>query len=468
MKNKLSKQTWLNILLFGFMGSVAWNVENMYFNTFLYNSIYAGASQAAIDAAIPAPAAISNMVSISAVTAVVTTFLMGTLSDKMRNRKFFICFGYIAWGIVTALFGFISRDNVAAIFGLQDEIKILTFTVWTVIIMDVVMTFMGSTSNDSAFNAWVTDVTTEGTRPKVETAFTVIGFVAMAVVMGIGSMVQAGSVSYFAFFFGLGIFVMLCGVAGLFLLKDPEPKVQSAASSSGYWSDLFYGFRPSVIKEHAAFYLCLVALCIFNISMQIFFPYIFVYLQYVILPASDNPSFYTTPHILAALLAFVFSVAALILLMKLANKNKAAALIPATFLFAVGLLVMFATNNLLWIFAGLVVAVAGYLTLMIQLNASIRDFTPVGKAGLFQGIRLIFLVMLPMVIGPKLGELACYQSGTTYLDEYGVSQIVPSSGMFLYAAIGSLFVLIPLFILMKKGVFKKQEAPCAVAAEENN
>ena len=467
MKNKLSKQTWLNILLFSFMGSMAWNVENMYFNTFLYNSIYAGASQTAIDGAISAPAAISNMVSISAITAVVTTFLMGTLSDKVRNRRLFISIGYIAWGIVTALFGFISRDNVAAIFGLQDEVKILTFTVWTVILMDVVMTFMGSTSNDSAFNAWVTDVTTEGTRPKVELAFTVIGFVAMAVVMGIGSMVQAGAISYFAFFLGLGMFVTLCGVLGLFLLKDPEPKIQASDSSSGYWSDLFYGFRPSVIKEHAGFYLCLVALCIFNISLQIFFPYIFVYFQYVIIPANDISHLLTLPNIIAVILALAFSVAAIILLMKLANKNKAAALIPATVLFAVGLLGVFAANNLVWILVGVAVAVAGYLILTIQFNASIRDFTPVGKAGLFQGIRLIFLVMLPMVIGPKLGELSCYKSGATYLDENGVSQIVPSSGMFLYAAVGALFVMIPLFILLKKGVFKKQKSPSTVNTEEN-
>lgn len=467
MKNKLSKQTWLNILLFSFMGSMAWNVENMYFNTFLYNSIYAGASQTAIDGAISAPAAISNMVAISAITAVVTTFLMGTLSDKVRNRRLFISIGYIAWGIVTALFGFISRDNVAAIFGLQDEVKILTFTVWTVILMDVVMTFMGSTSNDSAFNAWVTDVTTEGTRPKVELAFTVIGFVAMAVVMGIGSMVQAGAISYFAFFLGLGMFVTLCGVLGLFLLKDPEPKIQASDSSSGYWSDLFYGFRPSVIKEHAGFYLCLVALCIFNISLQIFFPYIFVYFQYVIIPANDISHLLTLPNIIVVILALAFSVAAIILLMKLANKNKAAALIPATVLFAVGLLGVFAANNLVWILVGVAVTVAGYLILTIQFNASIRDFTPVGKAGLFQGIRLIFLVMLPMVIGPKLGELSCYKSGAAYLDENGVSQIVPSSGMFLYAAVGALFVMIPLFILLKKGVFKKQKSPSTVNAEEN-
>ncbi|MDD6012926.1 MAG: MFS transporter [Oscillospiraceae bacterium] len=465
MENRLSKRTWLNILLFGFMGSVAWNVENMYFNTFLYNSIYAGASQAAVNGTIPAPSAISNMVAISAATAVITTFVMGTLSDKMRKRKVFISVGYIAWGIVTALFGFISRDNVAALFGLQDEIKILTFTVWTVIIMDAVMTFMGSTSNDSAFNAWVTDVTTESTRPKVEVAFTVSGFVAMAAVMGVGSMAQSGAIPYSAFFFALGVFVMLCGVAGLFLLKDPEPKVRSEESSSGYWSDLFYGFRPSVIRDHSGLYLCLASVCFFNVAVQVFFPYIFVYMQYVILPQSNLSELISVSHLLSVILAFALAAVAVVLLMKRAAKNKAVALIPAAVLFVAGMLGLFAAKNLAWVLVAAAPTVAGYLVLMIQLNASIRDFTPPGKAGLFQGIRMIFVVLIPMVAGPKLGELACVNSGVTYMDDYGVSQIVPSSSMFLYAAVVGVLIAVPLFVLVKKGVFRKQEAPCAVSAE---
>ena len=42
MENKLSKKMWFGICLFSFMGGIAWNIENMYFNTFLYNSVYAG------------------------------------------------------------------------------------------------------------------------------------------------------------------------------------------------------------------------------------------------------------------------------------------------------------------------------------------------------------------------------------------------------------------------------------------
>ncbi len=151
--NKLGGRIWFNIILFGFMGQIAWAVENMFFNTFLYNAIYNGASQTAVDGSIDVMSAISIMVAASASFTVVATFLVGTWSDKAGKRKRFISFGYILWGIVTAAFGVISRDNTASLFHLTDEVKILTVTVAIVIVMDCVMSFIGLRGNDVAFNA---------------------------------------------------------------------------------------------------------------------------------------------------------------------------------------------------------------------------------------------------------------------------------------------------------------------------
>jgi len=151
VKEKLSKKNWFIITLFCFMGGIAWNTENMYFNTFITNEIYADVSQAAISGSMEAVTAVSRMVALSAIAAVVTTFIMGALSDRLKNRKMFISVGYILWGIVTGMFGFITKENVAELFNLTDEAMILGTTVWFVILMDIVMTFMGSTSNDAAF-----------------------------------------------------------------------------------------------------------------------------------------------------------------------------------------------------------------------------------------------------------------------------------------------------------------------------
>ena len=455
---KLSKKTWFTMCLFSFMGGIAWNIENMYFNTFLYNSVYASASEAAMAGSMAPTTAISRMVALSAIAAVLTTFLMGTLSDKMKNRKLFISVGYLLWGLVTAVFGFITRDNVASVLGLTDEAKILTATVWVVIVMDIIMTFMGSTSNDAAFNAWVTEISVPKIRPTIETAFTFVGFLSMVTVMGVGSLAQSGTVSYQNFFLYLGLIVTACGIAGLFLIeKAPQRAVEAEASSSSYWADLFYGFRPSVIKENSRLYLTLLAVGFSSVSYQVFFPYLLVYLQYVVIP-DNGDNLITTSVIITFVVMVAILVAGMVLLLKVSGKNKALGLIPSALLSTAGLVVLSTSTNIHVILIGIVPAVVGNLVMGIQFNAAIKDFIPDGKAGLFQGIRMIFTVLIPMVLGPALGDIACRSSAITYVNEYGVDTIVPAKSMFIYAAIVSVFVLIPLYFLIKKGFEVKEKA----------
>lgn len=453
MENKLTKRTWLNIVIFSLMGGVAWNLENMYFNTFLYDSIYDGVALAQLEKwGIMTPTtAISRMVALSAVTAVVTTFIMGTLSEKMKKRKVFISIGYIVWGIITAAFGFITKENVAAIFGLSDEAKILLSTIWVVIIMDMVMTFMGSTSNDSAFNAWVTDVTNSTVRPTVETVLMFVGFFAMVAVMGVGSLAQGGVVSYAGFFLGLGLVVTACGIFGLFSLEDPE--IKGEKTNSNYWSDLFYGFRPSVVVKNSKLYLALAAVCIYSVAVQVFFPYLFVYLGEVIIPGAK----FNAPTIIVAVVAVASLVAGIVLLLKLASSKKFLTYIITTVAFIVGLVILSTSTNIIVVLIGIAPTLVGYVVLQIQLSASVRDFIPEDKVGLFQGIRMIFAVLIPMVVGPAIGDLACRINKLTII-EYGVEKQVPSTSMFLFAAVVAVFVFVPIIMLYKKGVFDKKES----------
>ena len=437
---KLSKRIWTGILLFMFMGSLAWNVENMYFNTFLSDCVY---NEGAFGASLTLTDAINIMVTLSAITAVVTTFIMGTLSEKLRNRKAFISFGYIAWGIVTALFGFITKENVANIFGLTDPGQIITVTAWIVVIMDMIITFMGATSNDSAFNAWVTDVTTPESRPKVETAFTFMGFIAMAVIMVVGSLAQGGTISYSTFFVGMGAIVAIVGILGVFLIDNPKKFENAEKKNTSYWADLFYGFRPSVVKENSGLYLVLSALCIFNIAFQVFFPYLFVYLGDVVLPANEGVNFLSVGIILPAVIAVVSIVAGIVILMKVAEKSKPVAFLTSSALLVAGLFILSTSTNILTIIIGIAPVLIGYLVLTIQLGASTRDYTPQDNVGLFQGIRMVFSVLIPMIVGPTLGNIAT--KNTT-----GAENVLPTKAIFLYAGVVALFVFIPMITLLKK------------------
>lgn len=436
---KLSKSLILNVILFGFMGQVAWAVENNFFNLFLFNEIGGDATD------------ISNMVAASSVVAVLTTLFMGSLSDKLNKRKIFICGGYIIWGITVMAFAFISPENVAKIMGTTPVAAIAT-TVTIVIVMDCIMTFMGSTSNDAAFNAWITDITSPSNRAKTESLLALLPVIAMVVVTAaFGAL--SGQFGYPACFIGLGVIVSVCGIIGIFSIKDSRTGVKSTNS---FIECLTYGFKPSVIKNNKSLYISLVCMGIFSIASQIFFPYLFIYVAHYI----DMETLkLTVPTILLAVVVIVGGVAALVSIIILSDKKgKAPFLFPSAAFFVIGLiLVYFADKNIIWFALSAVIAMVGYGLLMIMINAAVRDFTPEDKAGQLQGIRMIFSVLLPMLIGPRVAaKITDIYATAQYANDYGEMVNIPAPHIYLAAAITGALIIVPLFFLAKE--FKKQKS----------
>ena len=446
--NKLGGRVWFNICLFGFIGQLAWNLENMYFNTFLYNTVYEGGT---VTQGISSMKAIKLMVALSAVTAVVTTFIMGNLSDKINKRKVFISIGYIVWGITVIAFGYITKDNVATLFGIDinDVGKVVTATSVCVIVMDCVMTFMGSTSNDSAFNAWVTDIATTKNRATVESVLTILPVAAMIVVIVLAGFIE--QLGYKMFFVILGVLVVVSGIIGLFTLTDSRSGIKS---NENYFKELFYGFKPSVIKENSRLYIALTASCIYSVAVQIWFPYLLIYLEHTMGFNLENLTQYlTTPVLIAA--PFVLAAVVFVIIGggKLIDKvGKDVLVFVCVVCFILGLAAAYFANTLLTFAICAIPVLIGYGFVGIMLNASVRDYTPEDKAGLFQGIRMIFGVLIPMVVGPYIGDFVCSISASgQYVDEMGNATYEPCSAMFLAAAIVSVFCLIPLIVLKKKG-----------------
>ena len=436
---KLSKSLLLNIILFGFMGQVAWAVENNFFNLFLFNEIGGDSTD------------ISNMVAASSVVAVLTTLFMGSLSDKINKRKIFICAGYIVWGITVMAFAFISRENISKILG-TTPVAATAATVTLVIIMDCLMTFMGSTSNDAAFNAWITDITSPSNRAKTESLLALLPVIAMvAVTAAFGALsVKYG---YPACFIGLGLIVTLCGIVGIFSIKDSRNGVKSTNS---FIECLTYGFKPSVIKNNKSLYISLVCMGIFSIASQIFFPYLFIYVDHYI---NMNTLQLTLPNIILAVVVIGGGVAALVSMIILSDKKgKAPFLYPSAIFFVIGLiLVYFADNNIIYFALAAVIAMVGYGLLMIMLGAAIRDFTPEDKAGQLQGVRMIFSVMLPMLIGPRIAAAITEKfSSQYYFDDFGVATLIPAPHIYIGAAIAGATIFIPLIFLYKE--FKKTQS----------
>lgn len=418
---KLSKRTWLTFIIIGLVGQFAWTIENMYFNVFLYNTISTN------------PDYIAAMVAASGVVATVTALLMGVLSDKLGRRKVFVCAGYILWGLATMAFGFITTDNVSALFPAANATLAAAVTV---VVMDCIMTFFGSSANDAAFNAYITDVTSSGNRGRVESVLAILPLISMLIIFGaFDGMTRDGRWQEFFTIFGAG--VIATGVLAIFLMKEAPAEKRE----EGYLKNVVYGFRPSVIRENPMLYTALAAFGVFSIAVQVFFPYLIIYIQN-----------YLKIEAYAIVLGAVLLAASLVSVLSgrvIDRVGKLRFTVPAMAVMLTGLIAMFFVRGFWGVIIAGAVMMSGYMLVTAALSGTIRDYTPEDKAGLFQGIRMIFQVLLPMIIGPYIGAAVIKNSGETYV-ELGVTKQVPTPAIFLAAAAVLVFLIIPVVLLKRR------------------
>lgn len=423
MASKLGAKKWLALVLIGLFGQFAWTIENMYFNVFLYNTISTD------------PGYIASMVAWSAFAATATTLIMGALSDRVGKRKLFISAGYILWGLATALFGLITPENAQRLFPGANAAAAAAIMV---IVLDCVMTFFGSTANDAAFNAYVTDVTDNTNRGRVESVLAILPLISMLVIFGLfdGLTQQGRWKEFFAIF---GIAVTVVGVLSIFLVKDAP---ELCPRKDNYFKNLIYGLRPDVIKNNPQLYLSFAAFCLFSVAVQVFFPYLIIYIQNY-LGITD----YAIILGVVLILASIFSVISGKFIDKI---GKMRFTVPAAVVMLTGLEGMYFVRESVPVMVAGTVMMSGYMMMTAALGANIRDWTPADKVGHFQGIRMIFAVLLPMIIGPAVGAAVIRGSESTYVD-LGQVKSVPTPSIYLAAAVVLLTVAVPVLLLKKSG-----------------
>ena len=428
MKN--TKKFYLALVIFSLVGQVAWVVENMYLNVFIYKMFHATAEN------------ISLMVAASAVAATVTTLLIGALSDKVGKRKIFICGGYILWGVSIWSFALIRLEVINVLFPAAASAAAVGVSL--VIIMDCIMTFFGSAANDAAFNAWLTDASDAVGRGKAEGINAMMPLTAILVVFGgFMSLDQSLPESWTVIFGVIGTAVLVLGIAGFFLIEDTA--VRSNAQGS-YFANIFYGFRPGVIRSNPKFYMALGTFTLFNIAIQIFMPYLILY--YSVSLGMDNYVLIMAPAIvLAAVFTAIYG-------RVYDRRGFRFAVVPAMVLLMAGFAVLFLFRHTAPVFIGSLLMMCGYLAGMAVFGALIRDYTPAGKAGMFQGLRICFQVLIPGIIGPAIGA-AVLKNAAQILGDDGTYSFIPNENIFLGAFVAAAVTaaaLVPLCRKLKKEI----------------
>ena len=419
MKNK---KFFFALIIFSLVGQIAWVVENMYFNVFIYKMFNAQAKD------------ISLMVEASAVAATLTTIFIGALSDRLGKRKIFMCLGYILWGVSIIAFAFVKLEIISGVIGAAANAAAVAVTV--VIILDCVMTFFGSSANDAAYNAWLTDMTDKTNRGRAEGINSMMPLVAILCVFGgfMGFDLDKPE-SWTAIYLIIGLVVLAIGVLGFFIVDEAPAREKDEL---GYFGTILYGFRPSVIRENRGLYLSLIAFIVFNISIQVFMPYLIIYYE---------KTLGMTNYVLIFAPAIIAAAAVTALYGRFIDKHGfRGSVFPS-------LLMLCAGYILLWLFPGIIKAegaamivpvfigsllmLSGFLTGMAVFGAEIRNQTPEAMAGRFQGLRIIAQVLVPGVVGPAIGA-AVLKNADTITNSDGTTSFLPSNAIFMAALIVAL------------------------------
>ena len=423
---KLGVRKWLSFIVAGLIGQLAWAIENNYLNVYVFDCT--GDSRF-----------ITYMTVFSAIAATITTLFMGALSDRLGKRKLFVSSGYAIWGISIILFAFLDPRKEYS-FVAHSAMLSGVF----IVIMDCIMTFFGSTANDAAFNAFVTDNTDTSNRGKVESVLSILPLVAMiAVVLLQGMLVgekkdPSDELNWLWFFVAFGGITTVSGIALMFILpKD----VKGPNKEEPYFKNIVHGFRPSVIKSRPQLYLALTAFMVFSIGIQVFMPYFMVYVQSILgfeLVSTAGPIL-GVACVLTVLLGFFMD--------RIGKYKLVFSAIGAAIL---GGLLLFFLSDQIDVIIGGIILMTGYLVSTAVLGAKIRDYTPEKETGLFQGVRMVFIVMIPMVTGPFIGQGVSNIDGHYAINEYGEYTVLPNQYIFLFAILIIALTIIPLVFLLKK------------------
>ena len=118
---------------------------------------------------------------------------------------------------------------------------------------------------------------------------------------------------------------------------------------------------------------------------------------------------------------------------------------------------MFVSEQIGVIIGGTILMI-GYMVSTAVLGAKIRDYTPENQVGLFQGVRMIFAVLIPMVTGPYIGLGLSNINAQTYENEYHQMVTRPNQFIFLGAAVVLLVAIVPLiFMIISEKRVKQNE-----------
>ena len=444
MKEKKSSalRFWLLVWGLGIIGQLVWNVENQWFNTFVYAKI-------AKD-----PTIISWMVAISAIATTISTFVFGTLSDRKGRRRSFIALGYILWGIFTILFGtteFITKGH-------NGSAQLIVLAATAVVLADALMSFFGSMGNDAGFNAWLNDNMNEGNRSHIGAALATQPLFGTIIGTVLGGMLIGKNDNYMLLFLVFGGLAIIFGVLSFLFMKDAPGLAPNRQGS--FFKQLFSAFDLRALLQRRELVWVFLVLTVYFTAFNVYYPHVGNYMIYYLGFSPDSIGIIQGIGLLLGMLS-VIPASKMIARNKFVGATVAAVVLSVI---GVGILGLFGRPEKIdpttifnpALLIGMFFFGCGYIMFMQVLSVWMKQLFPEDSKGQFEGFRIIFFVLIPWIVSPFIANPIIKSNGKI-LDTNGLEAYLPTHVLFLISMVLILATFIPLIFAARQRALREKE-----------
>lgn len=176
---------------------------------------------------------------------------------------------------------------------------------------------------------------------------------------------------------------------------------------------------------------------VYFIGFNVYFPYITIYFV----------NYLNMDYTITGIIQGVGLLAAAVLTIpaaKLIEKGKTSAVIAAAVICnVIGLVIVTLSQSIGGLLIGVFGAGIGYIVVLQSLTAWIKNLYPEDQRGQFEGIKQIFFVCIPMIIGPSISTFVINRWGIE-MEISGTLGMVPTPVLFLVSAGITVLSIIPL------------------------
>jgi len=427
---------WMLVWGLGLAGQLCWNMENQWFYTFIYAKI-------AKDSNI-----VTAMVMCGAVVATFSTFFFGTVSDRLGARRRFVSLGYIVWGAFMIVFGLTQYVG-------SGTAKLLLLSSVLVVVVRCTMTFFGSMSNDSNFNAWTNDMTTDRNRGQIGASLATQPVIGTILGTVLGGLLIGAQNDYQRLFWTMGSIVIAMGVISLFFFRD-SPTLAPHKEGT-FWRQFASVFNFKMFIGRRELLLACLTAMVFCISFNVFYAQMG---NWMIYRMGFTANLMGLIQGIGLIVAMCLAIPGAILI----NHKKtpvvagAGAVVGMLGLVVVSFFIrpgvadtsnIFAAANIP-LFVAVFLIGAGNVLITQSMYMWVKQLYPAESRGQFEGVRIISFVLVPMLIGTLIGNAIIKSGSGTATDQYGMVQNIPTESIFRWAAIVLIPIVVPFFFASRR------------------